>query len=145
MAELIYNKPDSEAYKNFINSLDSPVSREDYSQVFPYFMKFCQVTSYEDMLLIDIKKLEGLIRDYIIYLKQVRKLAPATVSCYVAAITHFYQMNDVIINWKKLNKFKGRLKTIVEDKPYTRTQIKTLVDGAASVRMRTADLTSLLS
>ena len=102
MAELIDNKSDSEAYKNFINSLDSPVSREDYSQVFPYFMKFCQVTSYEDMLLIDITKLEGLIRDY--------------------------------INWKKLNKFKGRLKTIVEDKPYTRMQIKTLVDGATSLR-----------
>lgn len=106
MAELIDNKSDSEAYKNFINSLDSPVSREGYSQVFPYFMKFCQVTSYEDMLLIDITKLEGLIRDYIIYLKQVRKLAPATISCYVAAIAHFYQMNDVIINWKKLNNFK---------------------------------------
>jgi hypothetical protein len=35
-------------------------------------------------------------------------------------------MNNVIINWKNLNKFKGRLKTVVEDKPYTRMQIKTL-------------------
>ncbi len=91
MADLVDNKSDSEAYKNFIHTLDSPVSREE---VFPYFMKFCQVTNYEDMLLIDIKKLEGLIRDYIIYLKQVKKVAPATVSCYVAALTHFYQMND---------------------------------------------------
>jgi hypothetical protein len=46
-------------------------------------MKFCKVTNYEDMLLIDLKKLEGLIIDYVIYIKQVKKLAPSSVSCYI--------------------------------------------------------------
>jgi hypothetical protein len=39
-------------------------------------------------------------------------------------------MNDVTVNWKKLKKFKGRLRSVVEDVPYTRQQIKTLIDNA---------------
>ena len=33
-------------------------------------------------------------------------------------------MNDITINWKKLKKFKGRLRRVIEDVPYTRDQIK---------------------
>jgi integrase len=39
-------------------------------------------------------------------------------------------MNDVSINWKKLKKFKAKHYNFVEDKPYTREQIKKLVDVA---------------
>ena len=40
-------------------------------------------------------------------------------------------MNDVIINWKKLKKFKGRHHGVVDDAPYRRDQIKTLIDNCA--------------
>jgi integrase len=49
---------------------------------------------------------------------------------YLAAISHFYEMNDVMINWRKLKKFKSKHYSVVEDKPYTREQIKALVDAA---------------
>ena len=78
-----------------------------------------------------IKKLEGLIRDYIIYLREDRKLSPSTIMSYTSAIAHFYVMNDVTINWKKLKKFKGKYRSVVEDVPYTRRQIKSLIDRAA--------------
>lgn len=120
----------SDAYKNFINSLDSEYSRRSYRRSFPQFMRFCKVDSYEAMLQIQpIKKLEGLIRDYFIHLREDRKLAPASIAAYSAAIAHFYEMNDITINWKKLKKFKGKLRSVVEDVPYTRQQIKTLIDN----------------
>jgi integrase len=93
-------------------------------------MTYCEITNHEDMLSIKQPVLEGLIRDYIIYLRHERNLSPASVSLYLAAITHFYQMNDVVINWKKLKKFKAKHYTVVEDRPYTREQIKALVDAA---------------
>lgn len=121
----------SEAYKNFINSLDSEASRSSYKRSFPQFMRFCKIDSYEEMLQIQpTKKLEGLIRDYLIHLREDRKLVPASIAAYSAAIAHFYEMNDVTVNWKKLKKFKGRLRSVVEDVPYTRQQIKTLIDNA---------------
>ena len=119
----------SDAYRNFINSLDSEASRRIYRRCFPYFMKFCQIDNYEAMLEIPIKQLEGLIRDYLIHLREDRRVSPASIATYSAAIAHFYEMNDVTINWKKLKKFKGRMRRVVEDVPYTREQIKTLIDN----------------
>ncbi|MGA7898578.1 MAG: hypothetical protein WCA39_06905 [Nitrososphaeraceae archaeon] len=92
-------------------------------------MKFCQIDNYEAMLEIPIKQLEGLIRDYLIRLREDRRVSPASIATYSAAIAHFYEMNDVTINWKKLKKFKGRMRRVVEDVPYTREQIKTLIDN----------------
>jgi integrase len=63
-------------------------------------------------------------------MRQDRRLSPATVSVRIAAISHFYEMNDVVINWRKLKKFKGRHRNIIEDRPYTRDEIKKLVDVA---------------
>lgn len=120
----------SDAYKNFVNSLDSEYSRIGYLRSFPQFMRFCKVDTYDELLKIDLKRLEGLIRDYIIHMREDRKLAPASIANYCAAISHFFEMNDVTINWKKLKKFKGRLRRVIEDVPYTRDQIKILVDNA---------------
>jgi hypothetical protein len=36
------------------------------------------------------------------------------------ALTHFFEMNDITLNWKKLKKFKAKFRTVVEDRPYTR-------------------------
>ena len=125
-----YTKDQSDAYRNFINSVDSSATKHNYRTVFPYFMKFCKVEKYEDMLHIGSKKIEDLVRDYIIHLREDRKLSSSSVALYISAITHFYEMNDITLHWKKLKKFKGRLKSVVEDQPYTREQIKTLIDAA---------------
>jgi Phage integrase family len=39
-------------------------------------------------------------------------------------------MNDVIVNWRKLKKFRGKHHAVIEDRPYTRDEIKRLVDFA---------------
>jgi hypothetical protein len=87
-------------------------------------MKFCNVDTYEQMLQLDSKTLEGLIRDYIIHLREDAKVSSGTIATYSAVISHFFEMNDVVINWKKLKKFKGKKRAVVEDVPYTRDQIK---------------------
>jgi integrase len=120
----------SEAYRNFINTLDSEVSKVNYRFGFSKFMTFCGVEDYDKMLQIEPKKLEGLIRDYITHLKVDMKRSYNTVNLYVASISHFYQMNDVVLNWKRLSKFKGKKRLVVEDKPYTKEQIRQLLDFA---------------
>jgi site-specific recombinase XerD len=130
----LYQQPQSqqeqsEAYSNFINSINSSITKLDYDKAFSYFMNYCKKESYDDMLAIG-PKIEGVIRDYIIFLRHERNLSPATIASYICPITHFYEMNDVTIKWKKLNKFKAKYYNVTEDKPYTREQIKTLVDAA---------------
>jgi hypothetical protein len=86
------NNKNDDAYKNFINTVDSEVSKENYSFAFSKFMKFYGLEDYEKMLLFDRKKLEGLIRDYITHMKIDKKLSYNTVNLYVASISHFYQI-----------------------------------------------------
>ena len=127
--ELEYSRQ-REPYKNFINSLDSEVTKKSYRISLSYFMKFLNVETYEELLRFEPLKLEGLIRDYIIHMRQDRKSSPATVTVRLAAITHFYEMNDTSLRWNKLKKFKTKFRSIIEDRPYTREQIKKLLDAA---------------
>jgi len=122
----------SEAYRNFIDSINSEVTRRYYQRNFAYFMAYCKIADYDEMLSLANKPLvlEGIIRDYLVHLRNERKLSPGTVSTYTAPIIHFYEMNDVMIKWKKLKKFKAKHYNVIEDKPYTREQINKLVDAA---------------
>ncbi len=118
----------AEAYKNFIHSVDSEATKKAYDYAFSLFMEYCKLQDYDNML--SLPRLEDKIRDYIVYLKVDRKLSSNSVNLYVAAIAHFYQMNNVILNWKRLSKFKGKKRLKVEDKPYTKEQIQQLLDFA---------------
>jgi integrase len=126
---------ESNAYKNFINTVDSEATKQNYRYTFTKFMEFCGLDNYDKMLLIEPKKLEGLMRDYITHLKIDKNLSYNTVSLYVASVSHFYQMNDFVMNWKKLSKFKGKKRLVVEDKPYTKEQIRHMLDFA-DLRMK---------
>lgn|SRR5215467_1447773 len=127
--QIEYNT-DSEAYLNFISSIDSPVTKHFYRIWLVYFMKFLKCTNYDDLLRIEPRKLEGLIRDYIVYMREDKRPAHATMSSRIAAISHFLHMNDVQINWKKIKKYMGKHRSIVEDRPYQREEIKKLIELA---------------
>ena len=45
---------EGEVYSNFINSVNSEVTRREYSTNFTYFMKYCSRGTHEDMLGIPI-------------------------------------------------------------------------------------------
>lgn len=47
----------------------------------------------------------------------------------------FYEMNDVILNWKKLSQYLGEYQRTNKDRAYNHDEIKTLVDRA-DVRMK---------
>jgi integrase len=119
------------AYTNFIQSIDSIHTRRDYRVALSYFMRFVKITNYEDIVKMDVTILEDYIRDFIIYLKDERKLAPASIHLYIAALAHFCNMNDLTIRWKKLKKFRPKSRRQQDDKPYTREQIQQLLTKAA--------------
>ena len=86
--------------------------------------------NYDAMLQKDPRLIASDIIDFIIYLRNEKKLAPATINMQIAALRHFFEMNDVDLKWNKINSFKGEFHNVVEDRPYTREEIKTLVDRA---------------
>jgi integrase len=125
----------AQTYRNFIGSLSSPVTRKSYKQTLRYFCRYVNVEedNYDALLeWIDsrVKKLlESDLIEYILHLKDIKKLSPNSVSAYLNPIRHFFKMNDILtVNWHKVNKFQGKKHNIVEDKPYTREQIQKLLE-----------------
>ena len=45
-----------------------------------------------------------------------------------AALKHFYEMNDIILNWKKINRFIGEKTRTVKDRAYTKEEIRKMLD-----------------
>jgi hypothetical protein len=58
-------------------------------------MNWLSLYDHDTILRKDPKLIASEIIDYIIYLKNEKKLAPATISTQIAAIHHFYEMNDI--------------------------------------------------
>jgi hypothetical protein len=62
-------------------------------------------------------------------------VASASIQFYVAPIFTFYQLNDVVLNRKKVSRYLGEYKRIVKDNAYTTEQIQQMLQNA-DIRMR---------
>jgi len=89
----------------------------------------------------DDEKYEA-IRDFLISLVETRKLSYASVNLSYAAIKLFYDVNKVVLNWKNLARYKGKFTRKVDDRLYTKEELKTLLEHA-DLRERVIVLTLL--
>jgi hypothetical protein len=120
-----------DVYRNFIHSIFSPYSRSMYIHILKNYMAYRMVSNIDDLLNKDPKLLQSHIIDYLIDLKTTRNLSPKSRRLYASALRHFYDMNDITLNWKKIMSFIGDNYKMVSDRPYTREEIKKMLDKAS--------------
>lgn len=130
---------EDEVYFNFINSLKSEITKETYQLNIKLFMNYCNVTKFSDLLLIPEPQKQ--IIKYLISLRE-KGLSSNSISTRLNAIYHFYDMNDVTLNRKKINMFKGQFARKVIDRAYTHDEIHKIVN-ASDLRMKIAILLHL--
>jgi integrase len=121
---------EDEIYFNFINSLKSEITKKIYEKNIKFFMRFCKVNKYSDLLALDA---QSVIVKYLMYSRE-RGLAYNSLSLSLNSIYHFYEMNDVPLNKKKINMFKGEFKRSV-DRAYSHDEIKKILD-ISDLRMK---------
>lgn len=113
-------------YRNFLESIRTKAARETYDFHFKKFTQF--IDSAEGNLLNENPRvLESRIIDYIIYLRNKGR-SHSLISTAVCAISHFYTMNDIVINKKKINKFVGARTKKHKDTGYNTNQIRRLLE-----------------
>jgi integrase len=113
------------AYQNFVNSLASQESRQQYVYVLRKYMEFLGVNDVDDLIKQDPKVIEQQIIDYIISLQG---LSRATKSLRMAAVVSLYSINDVTLNRKRLSKFLGPKQRLLKDRPYTIEEISKMLN-----------------
>lgn len=108
------------------------MTRQHYIKALHYFMTYLHIPldAYDKLLEKDPKHIQMDICDFVTYLRK-KGLSSASVSVYVAAVNKFYAMNDIVLNWKKIRSFMGEYEKTVEDRPYTHSEIQTLIQHAS--------------
>ncbi len=72
------------------------------------------------------KIIEAKLIDYIMSLRN-DGLSYATMKHMLAPILTFYQINDILLNRKKIARYFGECKRVVRDKAYTTEQIQIII------------------
>lgn len=130
-----------ESYRNYVCSLKSSFTRDTYTKALLQFMKFRRISTSDELIKEDPRFLQSNIIDWLIHLKEVKKLSSASIILYCAAIHHFYDMNDIVgLNWNKISSFIGERVKTVKDRPYSRQEIFKLLDSANDKRLSIATL-----
>jgi integrase len=111
----------ADAYQNFINSLKSPNTRRTYQKGLSLYFRYKGIKDANQLLKDDNKLMQADIIDYITC-PMVGNLSYST--------KHFYEMNDVVVNWKKIGKYLGEDERVVLDRAYSREEIQTLLSNA---------------
>lgn len=124
----------SAAYVQFVNSLRSKETKIHYTNWLTDFLNFLNI-SCDKVLDFQANQLQLELINYIMDMRDNRKLSPSSIRSHISAIQTFLVINDFSsINWTKVKKFVGEFYKVADDRPYTRDEIKRLVDEAHSLR-----------
>jgi len=95
-----------DAYYNFINSLDSDYTKINYKFCLEKFLKHYQI-DLDTLLRLPQDQLTHLIIKYLVE----RKISKQYKNLMSASLKHACEINDVILNWRKIKKFINSEKT----------------------------------
>ena len=126
----------SKAYFNFINSLHSESTRDSYRFCLEKFLNHYEI-DLVSFLKIPQQDITNLIIKYLVDKKVSRQYK----NLITATLKHACEINDIVLNWKKIKKFVHLEKTGNEingrDRAYTHEEIQKIL-GFCDQRIRTA-------
>jgi hypothetical protein len=124
------------SYTNFINAIKSPATQRGYRNALRRYLNHLKQDKIDSLLIhvTNPRYIESQIIDYIMSLRN-SGVSYATIKVLTIPIFTFYQLNDVVLNRKKVSRYLGEYKRVVKDHAYTTEQIQTALQNA-DVRMR---------
>jgi len=118
----------------FLECIKSESAKKSYADAMLYFKDFIKFKKYQDILDLDTKKLTQLVVSYIIFRKKNNN--PNSMGFYYHPIQTFLEMNDVLLNFKKLRRlFPARIKTTVE-RGWTTEEIAKMLNVCSNTTQR---------
>ncbi len=85
-------------------------------------------TTFEELLSRDLRVIEQGIIDILIDIRQKQNLSYSSQNLFLCTNNHFFSINDVTINRKKLKKFMLEAENKYQYRSYTAEEISRLLD-----------------
>jgi len=118
----------------FLECIKSDSAKGSYQDCMRYFKDFVKIKTYQYIVDLEPKKLTQLIVSYMIYRKKNNN--PNSMGYYYHPIQTFLEMNDVVLNFKKLRRlFPARIKSTVE-RGWTTEEIQKMLDVCSNSKQR---------
>jgi integrase len=118
---------ESKAYFNFINSLNSESTRNSYKFCLEKFLIYYKL-DLASFLQLPTEEMSNLIIKYLVD----KKISRGHKNLVTATLKHLCEINDIVLNWKKIKKFINSEKTGNEangrDRAYTHEEIQKILD-----------------
>jgi len=131
-ANLLSNPLDEthKAYINFISSIKSPITLKSYTIILKNYLRNQKIsfTTFDEILTRDIRLIEQGIIDMLIDIRQKQNLSYSSQNLFLCAINHFFSINDITINRKKVKKFLSESENKYVYRSYTTAEISRLLD-----------------
>ena len=91
---------ESKAYFNFINALNSESTRNSYKFCLEKFLIYNKL-DLSSFLKLQTEEMSNLIIKYLVD----KKISRGYKNLVTATLKHLCEMNDIVLNWKKIKKF----------------------------------------
>ena len=107
--KLLDSQEDHKLYKNFIHSIKTQVTRENYLKFLQYYLKFLGVKTLRELIENKPQKIiESDIIAYMIHLRNQKKISYGSAKMYLVAIRKFYYVNsDYQFKWDLIDMYLG--------------------------------------
>src|SRR6266498_5590024 len=106
---------DKQEYLNFINSLHSDVTVKIYSLCLKNYMLYLKINDVSLLVNPETKKIEQQIISYLVDMRR-RGLGYSAQNLRLGAVKKFYEMNDIVLNWKKISQYLGEKTRVNKDR-----------------------------
>ena len=95
-------------------------------------MRFRRVNDCSQPIQGDPRLIQSQLIEYIIYLRENRKLGSNSINTNMAAVKKFYDTNDIALKWAKIKSYVGKGKGGGgrKDRPYTIKEISKMLEKA---------------
>lgn len=101
-----------------------------YKSAFNGFIRYLQGVDLKILLDYRMDVIESKFISYLEYLRDVRKLSYSTILTHYSAIFHFFDMNSIGLNWRKIKKFlpSEDSENYRGDRPYSIEEVRRILD-----------------
>lgn len=106
-------------------TIKSEETKKTYDEYLLYFERFSKKSPLS-LLKLAPKKIQELLINYVMYMRD-QKLSSSSIKGRLAPLFRLLELNDVIVNKKRIIMYAGEDKTTVKDEAYTREDIEKMV------------------